>query len=75
MSTEGCGVDTPGRSFEVIGDVDALCRQIVDQSVDCIKVLDHEANVLWINDAGRKLMDVCDLSSMIGSRWLDFWTG
>lgn len=59
----------------MIGDVDALCRQIVDQSVDCIKVLDHEANVLWINDAGRKLMDVCDLSSMIGSRWLDFWTG
>lgn len=56
-------------------DVQALCREIVDQSADCIKILDASTRLLWMNEPGCRLMDICDLADVLGKRWLDFWAG
>lgn len=63
------------RALSAVCDVDALCRQIVEHSPDCIKVLDSRTHLLWMNEQGRRLMEVCDLQSVIGQCWLDFWAG
>ncbi|HTL55432.1 MAG TPA: sigma 54-interacting transcriptional regulator, partial [Candidatus Limnocylindrales bacterium] len=44
-------------------------------SQDCIKVLDLEGRLLSMNAGGMKLLEICDLGPIIGSSWIDFWTG
>ena len=55
-------------------DAGALCRQIVESSLDCIKLLDREGRVLWMNEPGARLMEV-DGAPPLGTPWLDFWGG
>ena len=59
----------------VVADAVALCRQIVEQSGDCIKVLDGAGRLLWMNGAGQRLLDICDFAPLVGQRWIDFWSG
>lgn len=47
-------------------------RSIVENSPDCIKVLDLNGTVISINANGMSLMEVTD-SSLIGRSWMDFW--
>ncbi len=50
-------------------------RRILENNKDCIKVLDLEGRLLYMNDGGRKLMEIDDFASVDRSFWLDFWQG
>lgn len=50
-----------------------LPAQVLASSMDCIKVLDAEGCVLWINDAGKDLMEICDPGQILGAPWASFW--
>ena len=52
-----------------------LWQPIVQNSPDCIKLLDAEGRLLWMNGPGQQLMDVWDLRDVVGRRWADFWGG
>ncbi|MCA9055101.1 MAG: PAS domain-containing protein, partial [Planctomycetaceae bacterium] len=52
---------------------EAFARGVVNSSPDCLKVLDMEGRLQWMNDAGRQLMQVCDFDSLKGSDWAAFW--
>ena len=56
-------------------DADALAREVVHHSSDCIKILDSAGRLLWMNDRGLQLMQVCDPGALIGAPWTDFWEG
>ena len=53
----------------------SLQSKILESSQDSIKVLDLEGNVLLMNKAVLDRMGTDDSSSVIGSRWLNSWSG
>src|ERR1044071_9505000 len=52
-----------------------LPTRVVEESPDCIKVLDLDGRLLSMNAGGMKLLEICDLEPLLGSSWIDFWTG
>ena len=48
---------------------------ILESSHDCIKMLDLDANLLFMNKNGQELLEVCDFDAFRGSNWIDFWHG
>ena len=52
---------------------DDINRRIVDSCEDCLKILDLDGRVDYVNSAGVKHMDLTDPIEMLGRPWLDFW--
>jgi PAS domain S-box-containing protein len=50
-------------------------RSVLASSGDCIKVLDLDARLLFMNESGQRSMEVSDFNSIEGCPWPDFWTG
>jgi PAS domain S-box-containing protein len=50
-------------------------RRILENNNDCIKVLDLEGRLLYINDGGKRLLEIEDFSQYEGARWVQFWNG
>jgi len=48
-------------------------RQIIESSNDCIKILDLDGNLLYINPGGERVLEMTADDHCIGSRWLEFW--
>ncbi len=53
----------------------AFMRSVLESSADCIKVLDLDANLLAMNEGGRRVMEVSDFNAIQGCPWPDFWAG
>src|SRR6266446_2924626 len=49
--------------------------RLIEGSQDCIKVLDLDGRLLSMNAGGMKVLEICDLTPLIGSSWIDFWQG
>ncbi len=50
-------------------------RRIIDASRDNICVLDLEGHLVWMNDGGRKGMEIDDFNRYAGAPWVAFWKG
>lgn len=50
-----------------------LLRGVMESSEDCIKFLDLDGRILFINERGRRLMEIDDSAPMQGRAWQDFW--
>jgi len=50
-------------------------QSIIDNSPDCIKVIDLKGNLLSLNKAGCNQMEIDDLSVCLNQPWISFWTG
>jgi formate hydrogenlyase transcriptional activator len=48
---------------------------LIESSRDCIKVLDLEGRLVSMNAGGVEILEICDLPSVLGSNWVDFWEG
>lgn len=44
-------------------------------SRDCIKMLDLEGRLVYMNEGGMQSLEICDLAPVLNSFWLDFWEG
>ena len=42
-------------------------------SRDCIKVLDLDGNLLYMNDGGMQVLEICEIGPFLGKCWMDFW--
>ncbi len=42
-------------------------------SSDCVKVLDTTGRLMWMNEHGQRLMEICDVEPLIGGSWVDMW--
>lgn len=56
-------------------DSEEFKNQILRSSADCIKVLDLEGKLQYMNDAGKKLLRISDLTSYLNKPWADLWEG
>ena len=50
-------------------------RRILENNKDCIKVIDLEGRLLYMNDGGKKLMEIGDFAAVYRTLWLEFWNG
>src|SRR5258706_2096768 len=50
-------------------------QRLIEGSRDCIKVLDLEGRLVSMNAGGVEILEICDLPSVLGSYWVDFWEG
>lgn len=48
-------------------------RSVLASSADCIKVLDLDANLVFMTEAGQRLMEISDFNAVRGCPWPDFW--
>jgi PAS domain S-box-containing protein len=46
---------------------------LIDESPDCIKVLDLQGQLLYMNPGGQKTMEIDDFSQCREVPWADFW--
>ncbi len=54
--------------------VDAeFLRSVLAASGDCIKVLDLDANLVFMSEGGQRIMEVSDFNAIQGCPWPDFW--
>jgi PAS domain S-box-containing protein len=53
----------------------AVLRSIAQESADCIKVLDLDARLLSMNDAGQQAMEIDDFGVCKNLLWSEFWQG
>jgi formate hydrogenlyase transcriptional activator len=49
--------------------------RLIACSHDCIKVLDLEGRLQFMNEGGMQVLEICDLGPVLGSLWVDFWEG
>ncbi|SFH94499.1 PAS domain-containing protein [Planctomicrobium piriforme] len=52
---------------------EAFARGVIESSPDCVKVLDLDAKLLWMNENGKRIMEVCDFEQIRGQHWPTFW--
>lgn len=50
-----------------------FAQKVVENSVDCIKVLDLDGRLEYMSPPGQRALEIEDLSDFLGRRWVDFW--
>lgn len=50
-------------------------RRIVESTSDCVKVLDLDGNLIYINEQGQKLLEVSRIDALLGLSWVNLWDG
>ncbi len=65
----------PVLSPEILGlrDHDSLLRQVLEASSDCLKLIDAQGHVCFINRSGLRLLGLKGIALLEGQSWLDFW--
>jgi PAS domain S-box-containing protein len=49
--------------------------RLIACSRDCIKVLDLDGKLTFMNEGGMQVLEICDLGPILGNPWIDFWEG
>ncbi len=52
-----------------------LNQSLLESSTDCIKFLDLEVRLLFMNGLGCKALEIDDFALVANTYWLDFWKG
>ncbi|HEX5220699.1 MAG TPA: PAS domain S-box protein [Verrucomicrobiae bacterium] len=52
-----------------------FARTIIESSRDCLKIVSLDGILLWMSDAGQKLLCIDDIKAVLGKSWIDFWQG
>ncbi|MGF1588657.1 MAG: ATP-binding protein [Pleurocapsa sp.] len=50
-------------------------RRIIESSPDCIKVVDLQGRLLYMNDGGQDIMEIDNFTQVQYLPWLSFWQG
>jgi formate hydrogenlyase transcriptional activator len=50
-------------------------RRLLACSRDCIKVLDLEGRLVYMNEGGMQVLEICDVGPFLNNSWIDFWDG
>ncbi len=58
---------------EALRESEEFSRRVIESSLDCIKVLDLEGNLLSMSTGGQQLLEVDDISAYLNTSWIDLW--
>ena len=63
------------RDEEALRRSEEFTRQVLESNQDCIKVVDLEGRLLYMNDGGQRLMEIDDFATVAQTQWRSFWQG
>jgi PAS domain S-box-containing protein len=63
------------RDDEALRRSEELNRRILESHQDCVKVVDPEGRLIYMNDGGQRLMEIDNFTAVEGSQWVEFWQG
>src|ERR1700735_101353 len=63
------------KAGQALRDAEEFLRGLVAGSRDCIKVLDLEGRLLWMNEGGMQALEICELGPFVNTSWIEFWEG
>jgi PAS domain S-box-containing protein len=63
------------KTTEALRTSEELQDRLIACSQDCIKVLDLDGRLQFMNAGGMRVLEVCDFDSVANSDWVDFWKG
>ncbi|WP_267427223.1 PAS domain-containing sensor histidine kinase [Methylobacterium sp. GC_Met_2] len=71
------GYDTTERvrAEQALRESEEFNRRVLASSRDCIKVLDLDGNLTFMNEGGYEVMEVSDFNLIRGCPWPSFWEG
>jgi formate hydrogenlyase transcriptional activator len=76
MSTQAAHPEEPVKSvLEALRESEEFKTRLIESSRDCIKILDLDGRLLSVNAGGMAALEICDLSAVVGSLWIEFWEG
>jgi formate hydrogenlyase transcriptional activator len=52
-----------------------LKARLIACSRDCIKILDLEGRLLFMNEGGMRVLEICDIGPFLNGPWVEFWEG
>jgi PAS domain S-box-containing protein len=61
------------RDEEALRQSEEFTRRVLESNQDCIKVLDLEGRVLYMNDGGQLLMEIDNFNTVANTKWVEFW--
>src|SRR5215467_14878709 len=64
-----------GEAAESLRAAEEFKTRLVACSRDCIKVLDLEGRLLFMNEGGMQALEICDFAGVQNSFWIEFWQG
>jgi formate hydrogenlyase transcriptional activator len=64
-----------GKAGEALRDAEEFLRRLIVSSQDCVKVLDLQGRLLWMNEGGMQALEICELGPFVNSSWIQFWEG
>jgi PAS domain S-box-containing protein len=50
-----------------------FARNVMESSVDCVKLLDLHGRVEYMSGPGLRALEISDLGQVLGRPWVDFW--
>jgi formate hydrogenlyase transcriptional activator len=63
------------RAAEALRSSQEFSDRLIASSRDCIKVLDLEGCLLFMNQGGMQVLEICDIGPFLNKSWIDFWEG
>ena len=62
------------RSLKGLGTIDEnMLRYVLDQSLDCVKILGPGGEIKYINNHGRCALEIEDFAAIEGKPWAELW--
>jgi formate hydrogenlyase transcriptional activator len=52
-----------------------LKSRLIACSRDCIKILDLQGRLLFMNEGGMQVLEICDIGPFLNTPWVEFWEG
>jgi formate hydrogenlyase transcriptional activator len=62
-------------AIEALRSSEEFKARLIACSRDCIKVLDLDGRLVFMNEGGMQSLEICDLAPVLNSPWIDFWEG
>jgi PAS domain S-box-containing protein len=66
-------IDEQVRTAQALVEKEAYIRGVLDNSPDCIKVLDPDGRLIEFNTPGLAVMEIDDFTCLRGRTWNDLW--
>lgn len=58
---------------EALRESEEFSRNIVESTVDCIKLLDLDGRLIYMSPPGQRALGIIDVNSVLNRRWTEFW--
>ena len=70
-TADACGPRAP--AVHTIATIPGLEETLIECSMDCIKILDLEGNLLSMSATGQRLLEIRDISRYLNRSWIELW--